>query len=71
MLKIGTQTHFAPTESLIEKFKTATPCSLFFIGEKHDLFQKAFENKDIFPLITVNGFRLNGGDKITMYLYKR
>jgi hypothetical protein len=69
MFKIGTNTTFASTENLIEQFKTAPVCSLFFIGEKHDLFQKTFKDNE--PVIILNGFKFNGGDNIMLYLYKK
>lgn len=69
MFKIGTQVKFASTENLMEKFKSATPCTLFFVGEKNDLFQAEFPN--IKPLQTFNGIQINGGDIVKIYLYKR
>jgi 4-amino-4-deoxy-L-arabinose transferase-like glycosyltransferase len=69
MFKIGTRITFSSTEELIEKFKVATPCSLFFIGEKNDLFQQAFMT--IQPIAILQGIKINGGDTVTINLYKR
>ena len=69
MFKIDTNVHFASTENLIETFKKATPCSLFFIGEKNDLFKASFG--DIVPITTLNGISINGGDAVMIDMYKR
>lgn len=69
MFKIGTNITFSSTEELIEKFRVATPCSLFFIGEKNDLFQQEFMT--IQPITTLQGIKINGGDAVTINLYKR
>jgi 4-amino-4-deoxy-L-arabinose transferase-like glycosyltransferase len=69
MFKIGTQTHFATTQTLIEQFKMATPCSLFFIGNDNLKFRLEFPQ--IQPIATFNGIAINGGDIVHIDLYKR
>ena len=69
MFKIGTQTHFATTQTLIQQFKMATPCSLFFIGDNNIKFRAEFPN--IQPIATFSGVAINGGDVVHIDLYKR
>ncbi len=75
MFKIGTQIKFISLEEAIEKFKIATPCSLFFIASEHHKTSGTTEFNTIYPEIkpikTIHGFQINGGDYITIDLYKR
>ncbi len=75
MFKIGTHVHLISIDETIEKFQMATPCSLFFIGS--DTYKTYGHSKfnDIYPAVkpisTLQGFQINGGDDVTIHLYKR
>jgi 4-amino-4-deoxy-L-arabinose transferase-like glycosyltransferase len=74
MFKIGTQVHLISTDEAIERFKTATPCSLFFIGSEAKLYGHSKFNDTyptVKPISTLEGFQINGGNNIIINLYKR
>ncbi len=75
MFKIGTHVHLISIDEAIEKFQMATPCSLFFIGSETTKIDNPTQFNIIYPTVkpisTLQGFQMNGGNNVTINLYKR